>query len=45
MSELADVSMNEDLHLDNRDDGKLYSIAATVTFINEEINREGRWFL
>ena len=36
MSEVADISMNEDLHLDNKDDGKFYSIAATVTFMKRD---------
>lgn len=33
LNEVADVSEDEDLHLDCKDDGKFYSIAAIVTFM------------
>jgi len=33
LNEVADVSEDEDLHLDCKDDGKFYSKAAIVTFM------------
>ena len=42
-NEVADVSIDEDLHLDYKDDGEFYSIAAIVTFMKRFT--ESYWFL
>ena len=39
LNEVADVSIDEDLHLDYKDDGEFYSIAATVTFMKRDLQR------
>ena len=39
LNEVADVSINEDLHLDYKDDGEFYSIAAIVTFMKRYLQR------
>ena len=37
LNEVADVSVDEDLHLDCKDDGKFYSIPAIVTFMKRDL--------
>ena len=39
LNEVTDVSMDEDLYLDYKDDGEFYSIAAIVTFMKRELQR------
>ena len=39
LNEVADVSIDEDLHLDYKDDGEFYSIAAIVTFMETYVQR------
>ena len=39
LNEVTEVSMDEDLHLDYKDDGEFYWIAAIVTFMKRELQR------
>ena len=39
LNEVTDVSIDEDLHLNYKDDGEFNSIAAIVTFMKRDVQR------
>ena len=43
LNEVADVSIDDNLHLDTKDDGE-FSIATIVTFMERDFRGLGLWF-